>query len=240
VKVSLIVPIFNNRANAEAFCADFLRAQLRDTSLTLVDNGSKETESLKHLENLAPDKIAVVSLKVNAGFGGGIQAGFGFAQSEWVLWLPGNMKVLPSRLESFIEFVKTQQTQTFIKASRSGRPFIPRSKTLLASVAQSVVSRTWLFDTGGTPTALHKSNPLLQELLDGPKDYSFESYALFIAKLKRLTVKRVNVIYGDRLHGSSHWQTGLMSELKLMVHILLSIPSWRAKLVIKDERKTIA
>lgn len=240
MKVSLIVPILNNRANAEAFCSDFLRAELRDTSLTLVDNGSNETESLKHLENLAPDKIAVVTLQVNAGFGGGIQAGLVAAQSDWVIWLPGNMKVLPSRLGNFIEFVKTQQSQTFVKANRAGRTFIPRSKTLLASVAQSVVSKTWLCDTGGTPTALHKGNPLLQELLDGPKDYSFESYALFIAKLRRLTVKRVNVIYGDRLYGSSHWQSGLISELRLMADILLSIPRWRAKLVLQEKRKTIA
>jgi glycosyltransferase involved in cell wall biosynthesis len=240
VKVSLIVPIFNNRANAEAFCLEFINAQLLDTSLTLVDNGSIESESLKHLENLAPDKITVVSLKVNAGFGGGIQAGLGSAQSEWVIWLPGNMKVLPSRLGKFIEFVKTQQTQTFVKAIRGGRPLIPRSKTLLASIAQSVVARTWLFDTGGTPTAIHKANYLLKELLDGPKDYSFESYALFIAKLNGLQVRRVNVIYGDRLYGTSHWQFGLMSELRLVAEILLSIPRWRAKLLPQEKRKTIA
>jgi glycosyltransferase involved in cell wall biosynthesis len=235
VQVSLIVPIYNNRANAEAFCSDFLKAQLEDTNLTLVDNGSIETESLKHLEELAPERITVVSVNPNLGFGGGIQAGLCSAQSEWVAWLPGNMKVLPSGLANYIDFIKTQNTLTFVKAYRSGRPFLDRSKTLLASLAQSLVSRKWLIDTGGTPTAVHKSNPLLLDLLKGPKDYSFESYAVFVAKLRGLTVKRIKVNYGARLFGSSHWQSGLSSELKLMADILIKIPGWREKFVPQEK-----
>jgi hypothetical protein len=234
VELSLVVPIFNNRSNGEAFCVDFLNANLGNTHLTLVDNGSDEAESLRHLADMAPERIKVVTLKVNEGFGGGIQAGLRLADSEWLVWLPGNMKVRPSGLLNYIDYVRSQDTNTLIKANRSGRSFAPRAKTFLASVAQSVLSGTRLFDTGGTPTALHKDNPLLKILLNGPKDYSFESFALLMARLEGVKVVRLNVVYGDRLHGSSHWQSGLVSELKLMTSILMKIPRWRASYRLKE------
>jgi polyisoprenyl-phosphate glycosyltransferase len=229
VEVSLVVPIFNNRANGEAFCRDFLNANLGNSRLTLVDNGSDETESLRHLADIDPERIRVVTLKVNEGFGGGIQAGLKLADAEWLVWLPGNMKVPPSGLGNFLDHVRSQDINTLVKAYRSGRSFGPRAKTFLASLAQSVVSGTLLFDTGGTPTALHKDNPLLTVLLNGPKDYSFESFVLFIARLKGVKVMRLNVAYGVRLFGSSHWQSGLGSELRLMTSILMKIPGWRAR-----------
>ena len=229
MEVSLVVPIFNNRANGEAFCRDFLKANLGNTRLTLVDNGSDETESLRYLADMDPERIRVVTLKVNEGFGGGIQAGLKLADAEWLVWLPGNMKVPPSGLGNFLDYVRSQDINTLIKAYRSGRSFGPRAKTFLASLAQSVVSGTLLFDTGGTPTALHKDNPLLTVLLNGPKDYSFESFVLFIARLKGVKVMRLNVAYGVRLFGSSHWQSGLGSELRLMTSILMKIPGWRAR-----------
>ena len=237
MKVSLVVPIFNNRANAEAFCADFLKARLGDTHLTIVDNGSIEAESLRHLTKLAPDRIKVVSLMVNEGFGGGIQAGIKQTHSEWISWLPGNMKVLPTGLREFIHCVRSQDPHTVVKAYRSGRSLIPLGKTFLASVAQSLVSRTWLLDTGGTPTAVNVNNPILADLLDGPKDYSFESFVLFIAKLRGLKVIRINVVYGERLFGHSHWQSGLKSELRLMGDILSRIPKWRASY--KNQRRRV-
>jgi len=229
VEVSLVVPVFNNRTNGEAFCRDFLNANLVNTRLTLVDNGSDETESLGHLADMAPGRIRVITLKVNEGFGGGIQAGLKLADSEWLVWLPGNMKVPPSGLRNYLDYVRSQDVGTLIKAYRSGRSFGPRAKTFLASVAQSVVSGTLLCDTGGTPTALHKDNPLLTVILNGPKDYSFESFVLFIAKLGGVKVVRLKVVYGVRLFGSSHWQSGLGSELRLITSILMKIPSWRSR-----------
>jgi len=228
VEVCLVVPIFNNRANGEAFCKDFIKTNLGDTRLTIVDNGSDEAESLGHLAKISPELIKVVTLRENEGFGGGIQAGLRMSDSEWLVWLPGNMKVPPSVLRKFIDCVRSQDSNTLIKALRSGRSFGPRAKTFFASLAQSVVSGKLMYDTGGTPTALHKDNPLLQVLLNGPKDYSFESFALFVARLGGLKVVRVNVAYGDRLFGSSHWQSGLRSELRLMTNILKGIPTWRA------------
>ncbi len=239
MEVSLIVPIFNNRANGESFCRNFLEANLGDTRLTLVDNGSYEGESLAHLADMAPEIIRVVTLKVNEGFGGGIQAGLKLIDSQWLVWLPGNMKVPPSGLRNFVDYVRSQDSNTLVKGCRSGRSFGPRAKTFLASLAQTVVSGTWLYDTGGTPTAVHKDNPLIPLLINGPKDYSFESFALFIARLGGIKVVRMNVAYGDRLFGTSLWQTGLGSELRLMASILTKIPHWRASYRLHKSRVKI-
>lgn len=228
MQIYLIVPVLNNRANAEALCQDFLSAKLKETSLVIVDNGSDIKESLRELSGLAPGLISVISLKENAGFGGGIQAGLGAVDSGWVAWLPGNMKVRPSQLNDFHKCVNTQEILTIVKGKRSGRSLVPYMKTFLASIAQSLVSRTWLFDTGGTPTAVHTSNPIIEDLLQGPEDYTFESFTIFVARLRGMKVVRVKVPYGERLYGASYWQSGLVSELRLLSQILTNVPKWRA------------
>jgi len=226
VFISIVVPVYNDYASAEELCIDFLRARLSNTELLLVDNGSENPDELNSLIELNPGLIKLLRLNSNIGFGGGVQAGMRHSTSEWVVWMPGNVKVKPSTLHEFLDTVFDSRTEVIVKAVRSGRRFIPNLKTLIASLVQTLASLSLMFDTGGTPTAVNRQNRIFNLVLSGPNDYTFESYVLFLANKLGAPVRRVAVPYGERLWGKSHWQSGIRSEVTLMLRILKGLPNW--------------
>jgi len=141
--------------------------------------------------------------------------------------MPANMKVKPSNLVSFMTQLKDSNKLSLVKARRSNRRPTARIKTGLASFIQTICTLTPMTDTGGTPTALYRKSRLFELALTGPKDYTFESYILFLANRLKTPVIRIPVPYGERLHGESHWQKGFQSELSLMVKIMAGICAWR-------------
>ena len=236
VLISLVVPVYNDLQTAKAFCHEFVKADLEQTELIIVDNGSENPIAISELSNAEEGLVRVVRLASNAGFGGGIQAGILASRSEWVVWLPGNMKVNPSELGPFIEQLKVRNQNAVVKAIRTRRTILPRIKTLIATLAQSFFSLSRMHDTGGTPTAIHRSNILFEYLTNGPKDYTFESYVVFLARKLGVPLIRVAVPYGHRPQGQSHWQSGLRSEIDLMTKILKSFPNWLKILNSKSEK----
>ena len=98
MSITLIVPIYNDLRCVEALCQDFLEIRQGEIDLLIVDNGSDDASALTQLTSINPNRIRVLRLEANLGFGGGIQEGLRAAQTDWVVWMPGNMKVRPSRL----------------------------------------------------------------------------------------------------------------------------------------------
>lgn len=162
VSISMVVPIYNDLQTAKAFCHEFVKAGLEQTELIIVDNGSENSIAISELSHDDEGKVRVVRLASNAGFGGGIQAGISASKSEWVVWLPGNMKVDPSELGPFMDQLGVRNQGAVVKAIRTGRAILPRIKTSIATLAQSFFSLSRMQDTGGTPTAIHRSNVLFE------------------------------------------------------------------------------
>lgn len=237
VLISLVVPVYNDYQTAEIFCLEFIKSGMSQTELIIVDNGSDDPALLAKLSELSRDQIRIVRLESNLGFGGGIQAGIKASGSDWVVWLPGNMKVDPSDLGPFLDQLVLHNQQALVKALRTGRSILATSKTALATFVQSVVSLSWMQDTGGTPTAMHRTNRIIGLLDLGPKDYTFESYVVFLANKLGVPLIRIRVPYGERNFGRSHWQSGTRSEIKLMFAILSGFPAWKKLAKIVSERE---
>jgi hypothetical protein len=193
----------------------------------IIDNGSNyQNEALaKRIQEL--ENVSVVRIETNRGFGGAIQEATKVTKADWLVWMPGNMKVLTSEMSDFLSLLSSCPSSNFVKAKRIRRPILDRVKTMLASVAQTIVAGKIMVDTGGTPCAVHRSNPLWWEILSAPTDYRFDSYMLFAARHLGLQVERPKVLYHERLVGTSHWQSGFSAELHLMQSLIVSIIRWR-------------
>jgi len=223
----MCVPIFNDWENAALLIENFHQSQHEDTSLMVIDNGSHKTHELVVSRINELENVTILQISTNQGFGGAIQEASKASKAEWLLWMPGNMKVLPSELSAFISILKSCHPETFVKAHRVFRPATDRLKTLFASILQTIASGKVLFDTGGTPSALHRTSILWDEIGLAPKDYTFDSYMLFAAKRLKLRVERPKVPYHQRLIGRSHWQSGFTAEVWLMTSLIRSIIRWR-------------
>ena len=49
-----------------------------------------------------------------------------------------------------------------------------------------------------------------------PYDFSLDLYALYMARKKKLRVVRFPVLFPERIHGSSKWNTGLQAKWKFI------------------------
>lgn len=225
--VSICVPVYNDWENASLLIENFVSCNYTEIILMVIDNGSdrpNETvmDRISRLEN-----VSITRLNDNLGLGGAIREGSKICKSDWLVWMPGNMKVLPSEMTEFLTRVSLSNSATFVKANRINRPLIDRLKTIIASVVQTVFAGTTMLDTGGTPSAIHRDSALWDEIARAPKDYMFDSYILFAAKRLQLKVERPQVPYHQRLIGSSHWQSGFAAEVSLMSSLVYSIIKWR-------------
>jgi hypothetical protein len=219
--------VYNDWENASLLVKNFVGRETDNVRLVIIDNGSNHSDEILLGQINQISGISVMRLDTNHGFGGAIFEASKACNTDWLVWIPGNMKVLPSEMLNFLAVLESCHPQTFVKAQRINRPLIDQSKTLIASVVQTIFAGQFMPDTGGTPSAIHRTSPLWKAMESAPKDYKFDSYMLFTANRLKLKVQRPKVPYHQRLIGKSHWQTGFAAEVSLMASLVRSIINWR-------------
>ena len=220
---TVVIPIYNDEKSLTVLLEEIEKSEFHDGLFLIVDNGSTNKLSLKPDGSKIPG-VDLIRTELNLGFGGGIKFGLNKAETEWVGWMPGNLRVHPRELLSFRQIIRSNNFD-FIKANRKGRSFLASLKTLGVGLIQSAITMRMMFDAGGTPTFMRKS--LLHYLEHAPDDYVFESYVLFKARKFKLRIKRPKVIYGNRIFGHSHWQSGIKAEFKLSKNIFRQSKNWK-------------
>lgn len=220
--VTIIIPIYNDWESLEILLDEISQIQYHSHFL-IVDNGSSDSSKIFEVKSKLPANCQILRSEKNLGFGGGIKYGFLHTDSNWIAWMPGNLKVKPRDLKDIVESL-AYSSQDFIKAKRVQRNLLASIKTFSLGIVQSMILRKNLLDAGGTPTFVNRKH--LDLFFNGPNDYSFESFCLYQARINNLVISRPNVNYGNRLFGSSHWQKGFRSEVILFFRIIKNSFNW--------------
>jgi glycosyltransferase involved in cell wall biosynthesis len=220
---TIVIPIYNDFESLVVL-SDWIKESAKfRTEFLIVDNGSTDRRIHAFLEE---QEITYTTSLTNLGFGGAIIFAAERVSSDWIAWMPGNLKVDPRTLVSFLEEFHFSPN-TFVKAKRINRGRIANVKTYLAGAIQSTILLRNMLDTGGTPTLCERS--FLLSLKDPPKDIVFESFMLYAARHRRKNIVRPKFPYGQRVFGQSHWQKGFKSEITLMVKIVNNCLRWRKR-----------
>lgn len=213
----MVVPTYNDLESLTKLLELIEKEEATSINYLIVNNGSTNIE-IADILNQKSKYWSSISLKENAGFGGGISAGIHAAQTDWVGWMPGNLKIQPKDVTKLVNDLN-YRPNLFVKCHRRRNSRIARIKTFIAGLIQSILTGKNLFDTGGTPTICEKK--FFLSLRDLPVDYIIESRMLFEARTHKLQIERPTIAYGERLYGHSHWQRGIKSEAKLMKGIVI-------------------
>jgi glycosyltransferase involved in cell wall biosynthesis len=223
VRATIIIPIYNEAESLPTFLHLLGEIEEESIEFLIVDNGSTD-QVVKDLLQSASGPWKSIRTENNLGFGGGILFGAANVKTDYVGWMPGNLKVDPRDVGKLFRDDRFEDIE-FLKARRVGRGLLPQAKTFFAGLVQSIILRKRMFDSGGTPTICRKK--FLLDLVNPPQDYVFESFVFYQAKRSHLKVIRPKFFYGKRLHGHSHWQRGFRSEVNLMKRIWVSARSWK-------------
>lgn len=224
-KLEVIVPFFNDFENFVKFNEILDSVDSEDINFLFLDNGSyeKNIENYISVKNYQNRKL-ILSDK-NLGYGGGIIYAQNFIESDFVAWMPGNLKINPKdSIPFFMNSYSLLSEHTLIKARRISRQTLDSIKTKMFGLLSTLYFNVNLSDAGGTPSIVHKS--FFDNSDNYPTDFSFDVFVYYFYRKNRKKIVRPKIKYTKRFAGSSHWQKGLFSEIKLTLEIFSYKKKW--------------
>lgn len=217
MKLSLIIPCYNEALNLPplmARCAELARQG--DIEVVLVDNGSTDASPQVMAEHL-PQYPGCRSVRVekNQGYGFGILSGLSAARGDFLAWTHADMQTDPMDVLKGLALFEQHGPHIFVKGRRYGRPASDVAFTIGMSAFETALLRQPLWDINAQPTMFSKA--FFQTWSDAaPHDFSLDLYAYYQARRAGLPVHRFAVRFGERLHGTSHWNINWAAKRKFI------------------------
>lgn len=216
MKFSLVIPCYNEADNLPLLlerCKGVV--QRNDVEVILVDNGSTDYSS-DVLHELLPRYPGCRSIRVekNLGYGFGILSGLRAAKGEILGWTHADMQTDPQDALHGLALFEQHGADILVKGRRYGRPVADMVFTLGMSLFETLLLGKPLWDINAQPTMFSRTFFLTWE--DPPHDFSLDLYAYFQARCKKLGVYRFPVMFGERAHGTSHWNVNWTAKWKFI------------------------
>jgi len=216
VKLSLVVPCFNEAANLPLLldrCREVTRCP--DIEVILVDNGSTDN-SPEILLDLLPRYPGCRSVRVarNEGYGLGILTGLRAARGEILGWTHADMQTDPHDALRGLALFKENGGNIFVKGRRYGRPLADVGFTVGMSIFETVLLGRPMWDINAQPTMFPRT--FFQTWRDPPSDFALDLYAYYQAQCMHLDIHRFPVRFGERAHGVSHWNVNWSAKRKFI------------------------
>lgn len=218
VKLSIVVPCYNEEKNIPLVLEKFNEVTERDdVEVLLVDNGS--TDNSKDIMSQLVPKFSfarVVSVEKNQGYGFGTTSGLKEAQGEFIGYTHADMQTDPVDVLKALEIIEKEDNpkNCYVKGDRKGRAVFDQFFTMGMGAFETIYLGKKLWDINAQPNIFHRS--FFESLINIPKDFSLDLYFLYIAQKQGLKVIRFDVLFPERVHGESSWNTGLASKWKFI------------------------
>ena len=216
MKLSIVVPCYNEEENIPLLLERFGEVvSEKDMEVILVDNGS--TDGSAHvLKELLPrySFARTVAVSVNQGYGYGILQGLKECRGEYIGWTHADMQTDPADIVKALEIIEKERGLVFVKGNRKGRPLFDVFFTVGMSLFETCYLHERLYDINAQPNIFQKI--FYSEWKEPPFDFSLDLYALYMARKKGLKVVRFPVMFPERIHGESKWNTGFSAKWKFI------------------------
>ena len=190
MKLSIIVPCYNESKNIPLILEKFSNVIKRDdVEVLLVNNGSKDNS----------------------------QEILNEAKGEFIGYTHADMQTDPADPLKALEIIEMQShpEKCYVKGDRKKRPLFDQFFTIGMSLFETLYLGMKLWDINAQPNIFHRS--FFKKIKGScPKDFSLDLYLLYMAKKYELNIIRFNVVFTERMHGKSSWNTGLVSKWKFI------------------------
>lgn len=222
MKLSIVVPCYNEAKNIPLILSGFEKViDRKDIEVLLVNNGSSD-ESKEVFEDLVP-KYAfarLVNVVENKGYGFGILSGLKAGKGTYLGWTHADMQADPNDVIKALEIIEkeVEQERIYVKGDRKGRPFFDQFFTSGMSLFETIYMGKKLHDINAQPNIFHRS--FFASWENPPHDFALDLYALYMAKKQNLKVIRFDVLFPERIHGTSSWNTGFAAKRKFIKRTL--------------------
>lgn len=218
MKLSIVVPCYDEAENIPLILKRFNEVIKRDdVEVILVDNGSRDN-SPELLKKLLPEYsfARTVRIEVNQGYGYGILQGLHACSGKFIGWTHADMQTDPADLIKALDIIEANKDneKIFVKGNRKGRPLFDQFFTSGMSLFETLYMGEKLYDVNAQPNVFSKK--FFETWENPPKDFALDLYALYMARKAKLQIERFDVIFPERIHGESHWNSGLTAKWKFI------------------------
>jgi glycosyltransferase involved in cell wall biosynthesis len=217
--LSIVVPCYNEEKNIPSLISAFSNAiGNENVEVIMVNNGSTDNSGdvLEKMKTQYPF-ISIVNIEVNEGYGHGIMTGLRMAQADILGWTHADLQTDPKDvIKAYTLFQQqTDKENCYVKGDRKGRPLFDQFFTMGMSLFESLYLNTRLWDINAQPNIFHRS--FFNIWKDkAPKDFSLDLYVLYQARVIAFNIIRFDVVFPERVHGSSSWNTSLSAKWKFI------------------------
>ena len=218
MRLSIIVPCYNEEKNISLILEKFNEViKTNDIEVILVNNGSTDN-SEQTMNKLLPNYsfARVVNVEINQGYGFGITSGLKEANGEFIGYTHADMQTDPADVFKALDIIQRQDNpkDCYVKGNRKGRAIFDQFFTIGMSGFETIYLGKKLWDINAQPNIFHRS--FFEKLTNIPKDFSLDLYFLYKAQKEGLKVIRFDVLFPERIHGTSSWNDGFASKWKFI------------------------
>lgn len=220
MKLSIVVPCYNEAKNIplvlERFDRAFKKTKMQDAELILVDNNSKDDSAKVLKKELKKYKFARTVFQEKPGYGNAVQLGLSKAKGEFLCWTHADLQTDPADTVKVYRLLLKQKDpkKVFIKGDRKGRSIFDNFFTRGMTFFEFLLLGKWLWDINAQPNCFHKS--FLKLIPNPPGDFSWDLYLFYTAKTQGYEVVRFPVLFPERIHGTSSWNTSFGEKYKFI------------------------
>ena len=223
INFSIVVPCYNEEKNIPSLLAAFDNVIHRDDiEVILVNNGS--TDNSQNVLNTLLLKYSfarTVLVTKNQGYGFGIMSGLRACKGHFLGWTHADLQTDPADVIKAFDIIEANNhdPRLYIKGDRKGRPLFDQIFTISMSLFEIVYLKKNLWDINAQPNIFHQS--FFDKWRNhAPDDFSLDLYVLFMARQLELNIKRISVVFPERQHGESSWNTGIGAKWKFIKRTL--------------------
>lgn len=216
----IIVPFYNESDNIIELYKDITRLNrlFNVKNYILVNNGSND-DSIDKLDFLKTidDKIKIVNIKKNVGYGYGIKSGLLESEADYVIINHSDLQfdTYSFYLTHLKEISKKKPENIF--SIRTNRTMSETTITLLLRFILSILRLEYIKEFNGQPKLLKRSK--IADINKLPDDFSLD-FVLY--KLIKPTFY-LPIIQKNRKFGTSTWNINLVSKLRVLIMYIKNV-----------------
>ena len=166
------------------------------------------------------NKISLIKIDKNIGYGNGIYKGILSSKGEFIAWCHADLQTDPHDvIEIFLKSKeKLLSEKCVVKGKRIKRGFFDEIFTVGMSIITLIFFKFFLNDINAQPKIFHKE--FINKLKNAPKDFSFDLYFLLIAKKENLSIHEFPIIWNKRYAGEAKGGGTFKLKFKLTLRTL--------------------
>lgn len=217
--VDIVIPFYNESKNIIYAYHEIKKLDrlFNIKNYIFVDNGSTDNsqkyfDEIKNIDN----KIKVVEVKNNIGYGNGMKQGIDNARSDIIITNHADCQfdAYSFFYQNIPELLDSNPLSIFPR--RLNRPFMDRLNTKILQIFMSVISFDKVSDFNGQPKLFKKNE--VKNILEFPDDFTFDFHLW-----KSIQKKSVfPIIQKPRFEGQSSWANNFKKRFKIFISYLIS------------------